>query len=237
MGAARRSSRPRADPEIERLGALRARVGARLRGRPIDDVCERFLAISDAASVHRRVAGAGRGPAARLARRARPCARGIRRGCWRSPTSVASRFATRCSDSPLRARAARRTNADAPAALLDEWADSAEQELMIVADLRALPCAPCGRPRVRGARRSAGRRRRSTAPGRHGVPLARARGAARARTRALLAHEPAARGREPACRLGAHGTRGRRRAGRLSGGARSRRGARRAGRARRRRGT
>ena len=84
----------RAGPEVERL-ALRGLGWARsLRGRPIDDVCERFRAASDGRVPHRRLAGAGRGTAALVARRGRS-RRGRRRpGSCRSPTSAARRCRT-----------------------------------------------------------------------------------------------------------------------------------------------
>ena len=73
-GAGRwRRWRPRArGPEVRALRARTRWAGPRsLRGRPIDDLCERFRAASDAAFYIAGVARAGGGPAARLARRGR----------------------------------------------------------------------------------------------------------------------------------------------------------------------
>ena len=71
-GRSRRCRRRRApDRDVERL-ALRALGWARsLRGRPIDDLCERFARRERRRVPHRRLARARRRPAARLARRAR----------------------------------------------------------------------------------------------------------------------------------------------------------------------
>ncbi len=121
---------PHAEPEVE-LKALLALAWARsLRGRPIDDLCERFRGGSDAdaqiASTPVRVAG--------------------QRHVWRGEVSRARATFTRClaladERGELLSYALHRLHLcelelrigewDAAARLLDEWAESSEGELLI----------------------------------------------------------------------------------------------------------
>ena len=171
-----------AAPDVERL-ALRGLGWARsLRGRPIDDVCERFLAASEDRFPHHRLARAGRRAAA-----GRGAARSSRRGrrrraSARSPTSAARRCRTRWLRLHLCELELRVGEWDAAARLLDEWAESGDRQLLITPTYqrcRALLAAGRGLPdeakRVgdAGARRGRGAR----------VPLAGARGPAGARDR------------------------------------------------------
>ena len=61
-----RASR-RAGPDAERVALYALAWTRSMRGNPIDDLCERFRAASDDAVLHRAIARADRGSAARLA--------------------------------------------------------------------------------------------------------------------------------------------------------------------------
>ena len=125
-GRRRRSPprRPRRSPSVER--APRARLGARLRGLPIDDVCARFAA-SRARPRPSSTRRDGQGPAPRVARRGRRGAGHLRPRMTRSPTSAARPSPTRWlrlhqCELELRAGAW-----DAREHRLDEWAQSDEE--------------------------------------------------------------------------------------------------------------
>ena len=193
LAAARRR---RAEPE--RLRALRALAWARaLRGRPIDDLCERFRAASDAAfyiaDSPERVAGqrlSWRGEVEQA--RERPDA-----ACSRWPTSAARRYSyalQRLHICELELRAGDWDGGGASARRVGRVRRPAAADL---ADVRALPRAARRRPRPPGGGRALGAPRRSPAPSRR-LPLGPARGAAGARRSPRCSHA-SPRGRPRAC--------------------------------------
>ena len=219
---------------VERL-ALRGLGWARsLRGRPIDDVCERFRAASDGRGPAHRLAGAGRGAAARLARRAEPRAHGATRFLSLADErgEAVSYAWMRLNLCELELRAGEWATVSR---LLDEWAESADEQLLIT------PTYQRCRALLAAGRGLADEARRWATPALAesqalGVPLAGARVPARARGR-RAARARAGAAAEHLRAVWEHTrARGRRRAGRVPGrpGARRRpRGARRARRGRR----
>ena len=194
----------RAGPEVERP-ALYALGWARgLRGRPIDDLCERFRAASDAASYiadsPERVAGqrlVWRGERATgRARRLHPAPVARRRaGRAGRPTRCSGCTCASSSCAPATGRRPRGCSTSGPSP----------------------PTATCWSPRCTSAAarclpRAAvfpTRRERWAAPAIAGArgdrrPLGRARGAAGARDRRPARARAGAGGREPAHGLGAH---------------------------------
>ncbi len=202
-----------------------------LQGRPIDELCARFRAVSDAASflaespertAEQRLVWRGE-----LASAAPALTTSLTRADEQGePVSYALQRLHLCE---LHLRTG---DWDAAAALLAEWAESAEAELLVqpmYQRCRALLAAGQGRPAeaeawaARAIAAAAGGRRR----------LGPARGAARARLGAAARARARRGGRRPPRRVGAlRGARDRR-AGRLPGRAGPGRGAGGAGRARR----
>ena len=224
---------PGAEPWLERHALFGLAWTRSLQGRPIDDLCERFRAASPAPSYiagsPERVAGQrlvwrGELDEARAAL-TRLLAAADERG---EPSSYALQRLHVCE---LELRAGRW---DAAERLLDEWAESADRELLhwpMYERCRALHAA--GRGLVDEARRwgeEAMARAEATGVRWDQLEALRALGHGRApRARA------GARGRAPACGLGAHRARGDPRSRRLPRRSRARRGARRARRPRTRR--
>ncbi len=119
----------RADPEIERSVLYALAYARGLRGRPFDDVCERFLAISDAATYilawPERVRGLRLAWRGELDRAREVFARLLALADERGDVQGYANVREHVCELELRAGQWER-----PASLLDEWANSAEQELM-----------------------------------------------------------------------------------------------------------
>ena len=214
MGARRRWRRG-AGPRVERL-ALRALGWARsLGGRPIDDVCERFTAASPGA--------------VQLVDSPEPVA--ALRLVWRGDLDRARATLTRFLElADERGEAVsyawmrlnlcelglRAADWGTVSRLLDEWAESADEELLIT------PTYQRCRALVAAGRGLAGEARRWAEPalealGAAGLPLAGAGVAAGARRRGAARPRAEDGRRAPARRVGAHAARGDRRAGRVPG--------------------
>ena len=215
----------RGDRDQERLALYALGWARALRGRPIDDLCERSGAASDAASYiadsPERVAGqrlVWRGELARAARalltRLLPLA--DERG---EPSSYALQRLHLCE---LELRAG---DWAAAARRLDEWAESSDRELLIrpmYERCRALLAAGRGEPRGGRALGGGRARARGGRPARAGTGSRRC---ARAASPRCWPREPA-RAAESLRAVWEHTrARGRRRARRVPGRARARRGA------------
>ena len=223
-----------AGPRVERL-ALRALGWARsLSGRPIDDVCERFTAASPGA--------------VQLVDSPEPVAalRLVWRGDLERARATLTRFLELADERDESVSYAwmrlnlcelglRAADWGTVSRLLDEWAESADDELLITPTYqrcRALVAAGRGLAGRGAALGDAGAR----GGGADRLPLAGARVPPRSRHRGAARPRAERGGRAPARGLGPHAARGRRRAGRVPGRAGPGRRARGARRARRGRG-
>ena len=179
----------RATRDIERRALYALALGASARGRPIDDLCARFRAASDAAVLHRHLARARRGPAARVARRRRAARATVLTDLLALADERGESYSYVLLRLHLCELELRVGDCAAAARVLDEWAESSEDDAL--ADVRALPRAARRGPRPSRRGEALGGRRRSPPREATGtrwdlLEARRALGVA-----ALLAHEPA----------------------------------------------